>query len=65
MKRFWTIATMLSIALPLSGIARLQAQTTDQPISLSTSEAHTLMKTAHDSGQYHACLLYTSPSPRD
>jgi hypothetical protein len=49
---------MLSIALPLLGMARLQAQTTDQTISLSTSDAHRLMKTAHESGQYRALAAY-------
>lgn len=58
MKRVRTIVTMLSIALPLLGMARLQAQTTDQTISLSTSDAHRLMKTAHESGQYHTLAAY-------
>lgn len=58
MKRVWTIVTMLSIALLLLGRSRLQAQTTSQSISLSTSEVHRLMKTAHKSGQYHTLAAY-------
>ena len=58
MKRIWMIVTMLSLALPLLGVARLQAQTKDQSVSLSTSDAHGLMKTAHDSSQYRALAAY-------
>jgi hypothetical protein len=58
MKRIWTIIAMLFVALPLLTTARLQAQTKDQSISLSTSDAHRLMKTAHESDQYHALAVY-------
>jgi len=71
MKRIWIIVTMLSLALLFLGVARLQAQTKDQSVSLSASDAHRLMKTAHDSGQYRALAAYfrqkeqSSSSQRD
>lgn len=58
MKLIRTFAATLSVTLPLVGMAQMQTQPAGQATTISSKEAHSLMKTAHELAQYQELAAY-------
>jgi small-conductance mechanosensitive channel len=58
MKLIRTVAATFSVTLLMLGTAQLPAQDAAQATTISTKEAHSLMKTAHELAEYQELAAY-------